>query len=102
MAPMRFALAAVILAMTCAPALAITGNAPPATGWAARPIVMLEESNGDLCTGTALAQDLVLTAAPCVTRKLRYAVKAFQDGVTILVRTTAVHPRFDLASYAAS
>jgi secreted trypsin-like serine protease len=99
---MRPALAALAFAATCAPALAITGNAPPATGWAARPIVMLEDSNGDLCTGTALAQDLVLTAAHCVTRKLRYEVKGYQDGVTIPVRATAVHPRFDLASYAAS
>jgi secreted trypsin-like serine protease len=98
---MRHALA-VILAVICAPAFAVTGNAPPATGWAARPIVMLEDENGDLCTATALAQDLVLTAAHCVTRKLRYAVKAYQDGVTIPVRSIAVHPRFDFASYAMS
>jgi secreted trypsin-like serine protease len=102
MTPMRPALAAVIVAVTCAPALAITGNAPPATGWAARPIVMLEDSNGDLCTATALARDLVLTAAHCVTRKLRYVVKAYQDGVTTPVRAITTHPRFDLASYAAS
>jgi secreted trypsin-like serine protease len=102
MTPMRLALAALAAALTCAPALALTGNAPPATGWAARAIVMVEDAKGDLCTGTALARDLVLTAAHCVTRKLRYEVKAYQDGVTIPVRSIAVHPRFDLASYAAS
>ena len=52
--------------MLAAPALAVTGNAPPAAGWAARPIVMLVDARDDLCTGTALARDLVLTAAHCV------------------------------------
>jgi secreted trypsin-like serine protease len=99
---MRLAVVALASALTCTPALALTGNAPPATGWAARPIVMVEDSNGDLCTGTALARDLVLTAAHCVTRKLRYDVKAYQDGATIPVRSITVHPGFDLTSYAAS
>jgi secreted trypsin-like serine protease len=99
---MRLAVVALASALTCTPALALTGNAPPATGWAARPIVMVEDSNGDLCTGTALARDLVLTAAHCVTRNLRYDVKAYQDGATIPVRSITVHPGFDLTSYAAS
>jgi secreted trypsin-like serine protease len=102
MAPMRRALAALACLLFSTPAFAVTGEAPPATGWAARPIVMVVDSNGDLCTGTALTHDLVLTAAHCVTRKLTYAVKAFQDGETIPVRAIAIHPRFDLASYAAS
>jgi hypothetical protein len=51
-----------------APALALTGNAPPAAGWAARPIVMIVDTRDDLCTGTALARDLVLTAAHCLAR----------------------------------
>ena len=41
-------------------------RAPPAAGWAARAIVMVVDPHGDLCTGTALARDLVLTAAHCV------------------------------------
>jgi secreted trypsin-like serine protease len=98
---MRPALAFAFLFFS-APALALTGNAPPATGWAARPIVMVVDARGDLCTGTALARDLVLTAAHCVTRPVKYEVKAFQDGVAIPVRTVARHPRFDYASYAAS
>ena len=85
-----------------APALALTGNAPPATGWAARPIVMIVDAKGDLCTGTALARDLVLTAAHCVTRPLDYQVKVYQTGQSIPVRSIARHPRFDYASYAAS
>ena len=88
--------------MLCAPAFALTGNAPPADGYAARAIVMLTDPRGDLCTGTALARDLVLTAAHCVAGPRDYRVKTFQTGQTISVRGIALHPRFDLASYAAS
>ncbi len=98
---MRPALALACLLM-CAPAFAVTGNAPPAEGFAARPIVMLVDPRGDLCTGTALTRDLVLTAAHCVAGKLDYRVKTFQTGQTIAVRAIALHPRFDLASYGAS
>ena len=59
------------------PALALTGNAQPATGWAARSIVMIVDARGDLCTGTALTRDLVLTAAHCVARPVTYEVKPF-------------------------
>jgi secreted trypsin-like serine protease len=88
--------------MLCAPAFALTGNAPPAVGYAARPIVMIIDPRGDLCTGTALTADLVLTAAHCVARKLDYQVKTFQTGQTISVRAIAPHPQFNLANYAAS
>ena len=84
------------------PAFAVTGNAPVATGWAARPIVMIVDAHDDLCTGTALARDLVLTAAHCVVRPVAYQVKTYQTGVPIPVRTITRHPRFDYASYAAS
>jgi secreted trypsin-like serine protease len=99
---MRRVLAALACLMLGAPALALTGNAPPASGWAARGIVMVVDPRGDLCTGTALTRDLVLTAAHCVTAKLDYQVKTFQTGQSISVRAIALHPRFDLANYAAS
>jgi secreted trypsin-like serine protease len=95
-------LSALIWLLLAAPALALTGNAPPATGWAARAIVMIVDARGDLCTGTALARDLVLTAAHCVTAPIDYQVKAYQTGPSISVRSIARHPRFDYASYAAS
>ena len=95
-------LSAIVCLFLCAPAVALTGNAPPASGFAARPIVMIVDPRGDLCTGTALTRDLVLTAAHCVAAKLDYQVKTFQTGQTIPVRSIALHPRFDLASYAAS
>ena len=91
-----------VLLLFAAPASAITGDAPPATGWAARPIVMIVDAREDLCTGTALARDLVLTAAHCVTRPVAYTVKAYQNGQAIPVRAVARHPGFNAAAYAAS
>jgi secreted trypsin-like serine protease len=88
--------------MLAVPALALSGNAPPASGFAARSIVMVVDPHGDLCTGTALASDLVLTAAHCVVAKLGYEVETFQAGRKISVRAIALHSRFDLTSYAAS
>ena len=93
---------ALVWLMLVAPAFALTGDAPPAVGWAARSIVMIVDAGGDLCTGTALARDLVLTAAHCVTRPIDYQVKTYQTGQSISVRSIARHPRFDVASYAAS
>ena len=95
-------LSTIVGLMLCAPAGALTGNAPPATGWAARPIVMVVDAKDDLCTGTALARDLVLTAAHCVTRAIDYQVKVYQTGQSIRVASIMRHPRFDYASYAAS
>jgi hypothetical protein len=99
---MHCVLSALIWLMLCAPALAITGNAPVAGGFAVRSIVMIVDAHGDLCTGTALTRDLVLTAAHCVTAPVDYEVKTFQTGTSIAVRSIARHPGFDLANYAAS
>jgi secreted trypsin-like serine protease len=99
---MRPALTALALMLFSAPALAVTGNAPPASGFAARAIVMIVDARGDLCTGTALTRELVLTAAHCVARPLHYEVKIFQTGKTIPVRAVALHPRFNAESYVAS
>ncbi len=99
---MRRVPVALALLLLAAPAYAITGQAPPAALWAARPIVMIVDQDGDLCTGTALAHDLVLTAAHCVMRRGRYRVKEFQTGKSVAVQSIAPHPRFNPRAYAES
>jgi hypothetical protein len=99
---MRHILAALASLFFGAPALALTGAAPPAGGPPALPIVMVIDGNGDLCTGTALARELVLTAAHCVAAGLDYQVKTRPADPPISVRSIAQHPRFDRASYAAN
>ena len=99
---MRRVLAVLVALLIAPPALAITGGAPPAALWAARPIVMVVDQNGDLCTGTALRRDLVLTAAHCVMRPLRYTVKEYQTGQTVPVRAIARHPHFNPEAYTES
>lgn len=89
-------------ALAWVPAWALTGDAPPAAPWAARPIVMIVDARDDLCTGTAISRDLVLTAAHCVIRRVDYTIKPYQTGVPIPVRAIVRHPQFDIASYAAS
>src|SRR4051812_22094949 len=58
----------------CAAAAAMVGGAAPAADGAGRSIVMITSSRGNLCTGTALAHDLVLTAAHCVAPAATYVV----------------------------
>jgi secreted trypsin-like serine protease len=94
--------ASAALLMTIGGARAVTGNAPPAAGLAARAIVMLVDEREDLCTATALGPDLVLTAAHCVAGPLKRAVKIYQTGQTIAVTRVAQHPRFNFANYLAS
>ena len=54
---------------------------------------MVVDAKGDLCTGTAFAADLVLTAAHCVERAVDYQVKTFQTGQSIPVRNALKHPQ---------
>lgn len=100
---MRRALPFVLfIAVTSTPAAAITGQAPPAGGAVARAIVIVEDSDGDLCTGTAIARDVVLTAAHCVAAKRAYRVRTYQTPRTIAVRSVSLHPGFSAANYARS
>lgn len=63
---------------------------------------MVVDTAGDVCTGTALTHDIVITAAHCVGRAATYRVRSYRTSQVITVRSIAVHPRYDAQSYAAS
>jgi hypothetical protein len=57
---------ALSVAAMVAPAAAMVGGARPAAEGVGRPVVMILGSYGTMCTATAIARDLLLTAAHCV------------------------------------
>jgi secreted trypsin-like serine protease len=61
-----FCLVAALCAAVVAPAAAMVGGAQPAADGAGRSVVMILGSYGTACTATAIARDLLLTAAHCV------------------------------------
>jgi secreted trypsin-like serine protease len=85
----------------CAPALAVVGGASVVreTG-AGRHIVMVSGTRGNLCTGTALAQDLVLTAGHCVAPASTYRVGTVDAPIGFAISRIAVHPRYSASDYA--
>jgi hypothetical protein len=60
------ALAALSMLAAVMPAAAMVGGATPAASGAGRSVVMILGSYGTVCTATAIARDLLLTAAHCV------------------------------------
>jgi secreted trypsin-like serine protease len=86
------------LAFAGTPAHAITGNAPDAAGAVGRAIVMITGAGSRLCTGTAVARDIVLTAAHCVQGNV--VVRTSKTSAILAIRTAAIHPRFDRQAYA--
>jgi secreted trypsin-like serine protease len=77
------------------PAIALVGGAKPADPAIARHVVQI---NGErsLCSGVAIAPDLVLTAAHCVLENGKYRLTAFEGRRSISKDVTAVtpHPQF--------
>jgi len=91
-------LSALIWLLCCAPAFAITGNAPSALP-NGRHAVMIVGSHGTFCTGAAIARDLVLTAAHCVEADTTYKVVEFdaaRQPLLLDVREAVRHPQFDV------
>jgi secreted trypsin-like serine protease len=86
----------------CAPAAALVGGAAEARGsGAGRHIVMIVGGRGNLCTGTALAQDLILTAGHCVAPAGGYRVITPEVPTGFAIAQIAVHPRYSREHYAA-
>src|ERR1700675_3312333 len=98
----RLILALAYLAALSAPTAAIVGGARK-VGVTGQPIVMIVGARGNrgtLCTGTALARDLVLTAAHCVTPGGRYQIIPSIGAAATTMAAIALHPRYDAQSYA--
>ncbi len=93
-----------LYALACllpAAAHAMVGNAPDAAAAVARHVVLLVGSHGTSCTGTAIARDLVLTAAHCVMPGSDYRLVEFDAAHRPTLKEVAGitrHPQFDLAS----
>jgi secreted trypsin-like serine protease len=97
----RIHLALACFLASCAPAHAIVGGAREA-GAIGDHIVMvvgIRGNRGTLCTGTALAHDLVLTAAHCVAPQGHYQVLAGRGARPNAIARIALHPRYDGRNY---
>ena len=66
---------------------------------AGRHIVMIVGGRGNLCTGTALARDLVLTAGHCVAPASGYRVITPEMPTGFAIAQIAVHPRYSRQHY---
>src|SRR5205809_1079145 len=77
---------------------AMVGGAELAPDAIGRSVVVIVGSHGNSCTGTALARDLVLTAAHCVLPGADYKIVEFDAARRPLLRDIAritTHPTFD-------
>lgn len=86
-------------AAVLAPAAAMVGGAPPAASGAGRSIVMVLGSYGTACTATAIANDLLLTAAHCVQPGADYKLADTWSAHTPTlkdIRRIERDPQFDL------
>jgi hypothetical protein len=95
----RPALAFALMLSLSSPAAALVGGAPEVADAAKQPEVMFVGSGGNFCTGTAIARDLVLTAAHCIHPGDSYKlVETGPDRKPVFkdVAAIATHPQFNL------
>ena len=93
---MTRAVASLIALSLCTPAAAMVGGAQSAPNFS-HAVVMLAGQRG-FCSGAAIARDLVLTAAHCVSSGNDYKLVVFEaSGKPALksIATIARHPQFD-------
>ena len=83
------------LALSAASAAAMVGGAPPADQTIARHVVLIV-GGLNVCTGVAIAPDLVLTAAHCALSNGKYRLVAFEGRRPVVkeVASVAPHPQF--------
>lgn len=98
----RLALALAVSFSLCASATALVGGASVVSSTGpGRNIVMIVSTRGNLCTGTALARDLVLTAGHCVAPPATYRI--YLPGIAppgLPLKSVVVHPRYNPKDYA--
>ncbi len=90
---------ALAAAARSAPAVAMVGGAAPAGNGAGRSAVMILGSHGTACTATAIARDLLLTAAHCVQPGSDYKLADLWSASTPQLKDVARierDPQFDL------
>jgi hypothetical protein len=94
----RFAVTLACVLGPSAPAVAIVGTTDPASEAIGRHVVMVVGQRGSACSGTAIARDLVLTAAHCLEPGGSYTVLVPEQGrrpQTARVVRFERHPEFD-------
>jgi hypothetical protein len=90
---------AVALLLAGTPGRAMVGDAANVADARSRPEVMILGSGGTLCSGVAIASDLVLTAAHCLMPGATYKrVELDENGKPTIKDSLAVvqHPQFDI------
>lgn len=95
----RAAALAFPLLAAVAPAGAMVGGAPPAAAGAGRSVVMILGSYGTVCTATAIAPELLLTAAHCVAPGADYKLACvLSSGKAVFKNIVRIarDPQFDL------
>jgi hypothetical protein len=95
---LRGCLSAAALLLAPLPALAVTGGkVVQDPNGIRRSVVLIESSQGELCSGAVIAPDLILTAAHCVLQKAAYRVvgvdRRFRK-LGIRAIAAALHPSF--------
>jgi hypothetical protein len=88
-----------LMALASTSSHAMVGGAPPAADSAGRSVVMILGSGGTACTATAIARDLLLTAAHCVLPGSDYKLVGSAPGQAPVLKDIARiehDPQFDL------
>jgi secreted trypsin-like serine protease len=92
------ALSALLMAVLAGPAQAVVrGEVTRDPNGVRESVVRVESSRGELCSGALIAEDLVLTAAHCLSEPATYRVTGVDGGFRerrVKAIAAAVHPAF--------